>query len=93
MVFKKRAKGRPLLLLLSGQMCTEDAVDCACASVAHQVSVEHLRKLGTFVSKVLYRKLMRIMRTDALLTSDLVVIIWMTDLGLKKQTGLSRFND
>ncbi|NCW03360.1 MAG: hypothetical protein EBW32_03515 [Rhodobacteraceae bacterium] len=25
---------------------------------------------------------MRIMRTDALLTSDLVVIIWMTDLGL-----------
>ena len=30
---------------------------------------------------------MRIMRTDALLTSDLVIIIWMTDLGLKKQTG------
>jgi len=43
--------------------------------------------LSTLVSEVLYRKLMRIMRTDALLTSDLVVIIWMTDLGLKKQTG------
>jgi len=39
------------------------------------------------VSEVLYRKLMRIMRTDALLTSDLVIIIWMTDLNLKKQTG------
>jgi hypothetical protein len=41
----------------------------------------------TLVSEVLYRKLMRIMRTDALLTSDLVIIIWMTDLNLKKQTG------
>ena len=30
---------------------------------------------------------MRIMRIDALLTSDLVIIIWMTDVGLKKETG------
>ena len=43
--------------------------------------------LGSLVSEVLYRKLMRIMRTDALLTSDLVIIIWMTDVGLKKETG------
>jgi hypothetical protein len=42
MVFKKGTKGRPLLLLLPGQMCTEDVVDCVCASVAHQVSIEHL---------------------------------------------------
>ena len=38
-------------------------------------------------SQVVYRKLMRIMRTDALLMSDLVIVIWLTDLGLKKQTG------
>ena len=30
---------------------------------------------------------MRIMRIDALLTSDLVIVIWMTDVGLKKETG------
>ena len=48
MVFKKGAKGRLLLLLLSGQMCTEDAVDCACASVAHQVSIECLCNIGYF---------------------------------------------
>ena len=81
MVFKKGTKGRPLLLLSSGQMLAEEAVDCACASVAHQVSTEPMVILGTLLSEVLYRKLMRIMRTDALLTSDLVVIIWMTDLG------------
>ena len=46
MVFKKATKGRSLLLLLSGQMCTEDAVDCACASVAHQVSIECLCYFG-----------------------------------------------
>ena len=63
-------------------------MDCACASVAHQVSIECLCNIGYFGSEVLYRKLMRIMRKDALLTSDLAVIIWMTDLGLKKQTGL-----
>ena len=27
------------------------------------------------------------MRTDALLMSDLVIVIWLTNLGLKKQTG------
>tara|TARA_E500000331_G_C17115518_1_gene651563 strand:- start:426 stop:689 length:264 start_codon:yes stop_codon:yes gene_type:complete len=27
------------------------------------------------------------MRTDALLTSDLVIIIWRIDLGFKEQTG------
>ena len=36
--------------------------------------------LGTLVSEVLYRKNMRIMRTDALLTLRLVKFIWMTDL-------------
>ena len=30
---------------------------------------------------------MRIMRTDALLMSDLVIVIWLTDLGLNLQTG------
>ena len=30
---------------------------------------------------------MRPLRTDALLMSDLVIVIWLTDLGLKKQTG------
>ena len=30
---------------------------------------------------------MRIMRTDALLTVSLVIVIWMTDTGSKKQTG------
>jgi hypothetical protein len=42
MVFKRGTKGRLLLLLLSDQTYTEDAVDCACASVAHQVFIECL---------------------------------------------------
>ena len=40
-----------MLLLLFGQLCTEDAVDCACASVAHQVSIECLCNIGYLVLK------------------------------------------